>query len=368
MKNFKKCLLLAAMVAAAGMAGAQKETSAPEKFDMKGYKIYFGNPHSHCNYSGDILKFHPETFDPNNTPDNHFRLAKENGYDFYVITDHSQYTEQYTPEAWADLAAKSKEWTCPTFVALRGYEHSENNGPDGYGHLNVFNSRTFLNALADGVSLQYFYNWLCEPQNRDAFASFNHPGPNKKDFDNFNFLNDAIRDKITMFEISNWKPCYICYMTALEKGWRVAPTASLDNHNLEKIAPWTARTGVIADALTPQGVLDAMRSRRVYATFDKNLSVAYRVNGKWMGSALKKPGKLKFDIAVSDPDATDPGQAIKRIEIISSGDKVVASKDFASHDARWQISLSPMEKYYFLKIYNGSSEMPVAYAAPVWVE
>lgn len=114
------------------------------------YKLYFGNTHSHCNYSGDIAKFRAKKgldLDPKNTVESHFRIAKENGYDFYFVTDHSQY-ECYTPEAWQDIKDKAAEYTDETFVALRGYEHSENDGPEGTGHMNVYNSDTYLNALA----------------------------------------------------------------------------------------------------------------------------------------------------------------------------------------------------------------------------
>ena len=40
--------------------------------------------------------------------------------------------------------------TDASFVAIRGYEHSENNGPGAKGHQNVYNSSDYLNALAEG--------------------------------------------------------------------------------------------------------------------------------------------------------------------------------------------------------------------------
>ena len=57
-----------------------------------------GNTHAHCRYSGDAVQT------DENSVENHFRLAKANGYDFYCVTDHSQY-ESYTPQAWEHIKA-----------------------------------------------------------------------------------------------------------------------------------------------------------------------------------------------------------------------------------------------------------------------
>ena len=137
------------------------------------YKVCFGNTHAHCNYSGDIAVFRAKkglSLDPKNSAESHYELAKENGYDFYFVTDHSQYPV-YTPDAWAAVKAAAEAATDASFVALRGYEHSENDGPDGRGHMNVYNSSDYLNAMADGVSVEYFHNWLAKPEQADAIVT-----------------------------------------------------------------------------------------------------------------------------------------------------------------------------------------------------
>ena len=97
-------------------------------------------------------------------PSEHFRLAKEHGYDFYAVTDHSQ-EAAFQPvseanPAWSEIKREATASSGAAFVALAGYEHSENDGPAGEGHLNVLNSEGMLNALAPGVDLPYFYKWL----------------------------------------------------------------------------------------------------------------------------------------------------------------------------------------------------------------
>lgn len=335
------------------------------------YKICFGNTHAHCNYSGDIAVSRAKKgleLDPRNSAENHYRLAKKHGYDFYCVTDHSQYPV-YTSEAWTDIAARAEAATDASFVGLRGYEHSENNGPDGRGHMNVYNSTDYLNALADSVSIEYFHNWLARPEHADLIVCFNHP--DKEAYNNFHCYNEEARSRMKTIELINGKRTkfYPSFLNALSKGWKVSPVAGCDNHGWEAIAKWKARTGLLVAELTPEGILDAMASRRTFATLDKNLSVIYRVNGKIMGSDVKAARKYKFDIEVSDPDTDQDGQAISRIEVIGDNGKVMASSDFNAHSVHWEPTVSGKSKYYFVLVYNASApETPVAYTAPVWVE
>ncbi len=335
------------------------------------YKVCFGNTHAHCNYSGDIVIAHAkkgQPLDPKNTAENHYKLAKENGYDFYCVTDHSQYPV-YTPDAWAAVKAAADAATDASFVALRGYEHSENDGPDGRGHMNVYNTSDYLNALADSVSIEYFHHWLARPEQAGAIVCFNHP--QEYAYNDFHCYNEAARSRMKLIELINHGRAkfYPSFLNALAKGWKVSPVSGCDNHSWEGIAKWNSRTGLLVTELTPAGVLEAMSARRTFATLDKNLSVVYHVNGKVMGSDIQAAQKYKFDIEVSDPNTERPDQAITRIEVVSGEGRVVASADFNSHDVHWKPVVPAGEKCYFVLVYNASKpETPVAYTAPVWVE
>lgn len=335
------------------------------------YRVCFGNTHAHCNYSGDIAIFRAEKGlepDPENSAENHFRLARENGYDFYCVTDHSQYPV-YTPEAWADVAARAEAVTDASFVGLRGYEHSENDGPDGRGHMNVYRSSGYLNALADSVSLAYFHDWLAQPGQAGAIVCFNHPRPDA--YNDFHCYNEGARDRIRLIELINGNRAkfYPSFLKALAAGWKVAPVAGCDNHGWEGIAKWNARTGLLVTELTPEGVLDALASRRTFATRDKNLHVLYRVDGRIMGSDIREAREYRFDIEVSDPDTDRAGQAVSRIEIVGGDGKVVAASGFDAHRVNWNPVVPAGEKYYFVLVYQASDpDTPAAYAAPVWVE
>lgn len=335
------------------------------------YKVVFGNTHSHCNYSGDIAKSRAKRglgLDPENTVENHFRIAKESGYDFYFMTDHSQYPE-YTPEAWKDIEAKAAAVTDATFVAMRGYEHSENDGPDGKGHMNVYNSNCYLNALADSVSIEFFHNWLARQENDDVIVCFNHPPV--KAYNEFHCYNESARSHFKMMELINGKNArfYPTFLKALSAGYKVSPVAGCDNHSWQGIAKWPARTGLLVTELTPEGVLDAMASRRTYATYDTDLSICYYVNGMVMGSEIPESDEYRFDIRINDPDVEDDGQKITRVEIVSENGEVVESSSFDSHEVDWDVVVSGGKGYYFLLVYNvEKADSPAAYVAPVWIK
>jgi hypothetical protein len=114
------------------------------------------------------------------------------------------------------------EATDGNFVAIAGYEHSENNGPNGTGHLNVINSSEYLNALAPGIDLPYLYKWLkTVSPNGDGpvVASFNHPGPHG--YNDWAWCDSQVADIITLLEVinSNNKIHYAAFVNALDKGW-----------------------------------------------------------------------------------------------------------------------------------------------------
>ena len=336
-------------------------TTDPDPTEKESYQIFLGNTYAHCRYSGDANQ------NEQNTPETHYRLARENGYDFYCVTDHSQY-ESYTAEAWAQILSAADAATDATFVAIRGYEHSENNGPGAKGHQNVYNSTTYLNALAEGVDLSYFHDWLTLPENRSVFVSMNHPGLSQ--YDTFACYNEGARGHVSLIELINGTEDYHgSFLVALSKGWKVSPVAGCDNHSWEGIAKWQPRTGVAAKELTRAALFEAMAAGRTYATFDRNLRLLYYVNNHVMGSEFKTLSeKLTFEIEVSDPDTSEASNRITRIEVVGEGERVVASKEFSTHSVTWKAEVPKQYGYYYLKVYNASSETPAAYAAPVWLK
>lgn len=390
----------------AGMTAAQA---------LSVYHIYAGNTHSHTSFTwshGDqwekpkpaadgkkpraievdpegsqspsesmVLK--PDWQKRQGPPSVHFALAKANGYDFYVVSDHSQEKAFQPPDPknpqWAATKLQAAEATDANFVAIAGYEHSENNGPGGVGHLNVFNSDGYLNALAPGINLPYLYKWLKTATPNGAgpvVASFNHPGPHQ--YNDWAYGDPEIIDIITMLEVinSNNKIHYAAFVNALDKGWKVSPICGNDNHGLWGITHHKSRTFVLATEKTKAAILDAMKHRRTYASLDQNIRCVYTVNGAIMGSTLDRPDVFQFDISISDPDMENPKDKITKLDIVKDGGIVAESfTPTPDHHVVWKPTIrDTTSKYFFVRVWNagggdapnGDPEKPVAWLAPVW--
>ncbi len=348
-------------------------TSSPTlviSYDMAvTYVAYRGNTHSHTSYTsshGDQVSSGDPT--RNGLPEEHHARAKAAGYDFYVTTDHSQEVAfnptSATNPAWVATKQQATDATTAAYVGLWGYEHSENNGPDGNGHINVINSTGYLDALESGVGLQQLYAWLkTQP---GALATFNHPDP--VSYNSFAYRDAEITGIITMLEVinSNSRIHYDAWLAALQKGWKVSPVCGNDNHGFWGITHHTSRTFVVATARTKAAILDAMRNRRTYAALDSNIRIQDKVNDAIMGTPVDSPSTFRFAISVSDPDA---GDRITRVEIRKDNDVLVQAYTPTSPQA--SVSWSPTitdstGKYFFLLVYNEGSTAPMAWVAPTW--
>jgi hypothetical protein len=379
------------------------------------YHIYAGNTHSHTVYTwshgeqfiaakktGDEKKVPGISVSPDGVqspsklqtvkpdwqkhqgpPAKHFALAKANGFDFYAVTDHSQEAAfaptSPTNAAWLATKREAAEATDSGFIALAGFEHSENNGPNGVGHLNVFNSAEYLNALSPGIDLPYLYRWLkTVPPNGEGpvVASFNHPGV--KQYNDWAYRDPEVTDIITLLEVinSNKATHYAAFVAALDKGWKVSPVCGHDNHGFYGITHHASRTFVLATSKTKAAILEAMKNRRTYAALDQNIQCRYTVNGAIMGSTLNHPDVFNFDIAISDPDTDKPKNKITKIDIVKDGGAVVQSYSPApAFSVQWSPTINDAtNKYFFVRVWNAgggdtpgaSPAKPVAWLAPVW--
>lgn len=316
-------------------------------------------------------------------PAAHYALAKSNRYDFYTTSDHSQEAAFHpvspTNPAWVAMQLAATAATDANFVAIGAFEYSENNGPGGKGHLNVLNSREYLNALAPAMDLPYLYQWLKTAQSNGdgpVVASFNHPSANQ--YSNWADRDPQVTDIITMLEVinSNTKIHYEAFLSALAKGWKVSPVCGNDNHGLGGVTQHTSRTFVLATAKTKAAILDAMKNRRTYASLDGNLQCRYTVNGAIMGSTLNRPDAVKFDIWISDPDATKPTDKISKIDIVKDDGAVVQEYNpTPAHSVTWTPTINDAtSRFFFVRVWNvgggdaagGDPKKPVAWLAPVW--
>ncbi|MCD7881627.1 MAG: CehA/McbA family metallohydrolase, partial [Clostridiales bacterium] len=342
------------------------------------YNIYFGQLHSHTNYSdgaGSITDAYEHATEVHETTDT---------LDFLAVTDHSNsfdsassdsvtITDGSLSEEWTEGKAYAEQYTTDEFVALFGYEMTWSNG---LGHINTYNtdgfqSRTQSAYTTYSTALQNYYDTLKTVT--DSISQFNHPGTTFGDFQDFSYFDEEIDDLITLIEVGNGEgtigsssyfPSYEYYTRALDKGWHVAPTNNQDNHKGLWGDANTARTVVLADNLTEDDIYDAMRNYRVYATEDNDLSIYYTLDGNIMGSILSESDvddTVTLSVKISDP--TD--SSIGTVSVIVNGGYVLASQTVSGNEDTVTFTVSSDYSYYYIKVVEADGD--IAVTAPVWV-
>lgn len=371
----------------------KKETSKTWSFTIgeATFQRYFGQLHSHTQYSDGAGSLESALAYIKALPDSA-------NVDFVAFTDHSNYFDKSgaaNPEGalydmslasaasqnlWNEyksaVAAFNKE-NAGSMVAIAGFEMTWSGGP---GHINTFNTpgivsrnNTTLNNKTKDAGLQAYYKLLSQTEGIDSISQFNHPGTTFGNFIDFGYWDAVVDTRMYMVEVGNgegqigaggYYPSYEQYIMALDKGWHVAPTNNQDNHKGRWGNANDARDVILTDDFTEDGIYEALRARRMYATEDKNLELDYTVNGNMMGSIIDVPEKLNFEISFNDPDRTD---SIAKVELVVNSGKVAYTWDSAADLAKGSVSveLAPEYTYYFVRVTEGDGDLAVT--APVWV-
>ena len=344
---------------------------------LDGYQLYFGQLHAHTNIS-DGAGSVTEAFQ---------HASQVENLDFLAVTDHSNSFDNESDsrvDLGADLTNVSDEWkqgheaaaavTGKDFVGLYGFEMTWS---DGFGHINTFNtpgfeSRSnseFGNKSGSTEGYQNYYDKLVEVGS--SLSQFNHPGTTFGDFQDFAFYDPQVDQRITLIEVGNGEgaigssgyfPSYEYYTRALDKGWHVAPTNNQDNHKGNWGDSNTARSVVLASDLTEEGIYDAIRNYRVYATEDNDLSILYALNGNAMGSILsKQENGVTLTAQITDPTDT----ADMKVEVIVNGGLVIGTQTVTGGSGTVTFHFDSNEySYYYLRITQ--ADQNIAVTAPVW--
>lgn len=358
------------------------------------FAAYFGQLHSHTGEYSDGSGTLDEAL-------NYVKGIPENdNVDFVAFTDHSNYFDSTSApnpaEALYDkskmTSASANKWAAynnaidnfnassPDRIALAGYEMTWSGGP---GHINTFNTpgivsrnNSTLNNKTGDAGLQAYYNLLIEAGSKGVASinQLNHPGTTFGNFSDFAYYTPALDNYVQLVEVGNgegqigaggYYPSYEQYIMALDKGWHVAPTNNQDNHKGSWGNANDARNVIYADSLTEDGLFDAIRERRLYATEDKNLEISYTLDGHMMGSQLgtEDVGE-NVDIAVTvyDPDYND---AISKVEVVVNSGRVAYTWDSIPASGELSCTIPAAYSYYFIRVTQMDGNLAVT--APVWV-
>ena len=356
------------------------------------YQLYFGQLHSHTQYSDGAGSLDAALDYVKNLPESA-------NVQFVAFTDHSNYfdttgaanpegalydmslasaSSQETWNSYRSSVAAFNEANAGSLVALAGFEMTWSGGP---GHINTFNTpgivsrnNSTLNNKTDYAGMRAYYALLSQQEGADSLSQFNHPGNTFGTFGDFAFWDPVIDSRMYMVEAGNgegqigaggYYPSYEYYTMVLDKGWHLAPTNNQDNHKGRWGNANDARDVILTDDFSEEGIYDALRAMRMYATEDKNLEIGYTVNGMLLGSSLTEvPEKLNIHVTVNDPDASD---TITKVEVIVNSGKTAYTWDDPAVLATGDLSvtLDPDYSYYYIRVTQGDGDLAVT--APVWV-
>lgn len=353
------------------------------------YSLYFGQLHSHTTYSDGSGSLDDALTYING-------ISKSDNIDFVAFTDHSNYFDKAgaaNPEAslykkslmttdsqtiWNEFKTKIDKFNAsPTnrgVIALGGFEMTWSGGP---GHINTWNTEgivsrnnTNLGSKTNDSGMKAYYSLLSQPEGADTVSQFNHPGTTFGTFSDFAYWNPTVDSRITLVEVGNGEgaigsggyfPSYNYYTMALDKGWHVGPTNNQDNHKGKWGNANDARDVIITDDFTEQGIYDALKERKVYATEDKNLEITYTLNDELMGSIIKEvPESLNLNVTLNDAD-----DAIQKAEVIANSGRVVYTWDVNAQSKELSATLNPDYSYYYIRVTEKDGD--IAVTAPVWV-
>jgi hypothetical protein len=271
-----------------------------------------------------------------------FPSMQDAGLDVAALTDHA-YTEEYAiglePGTWARTGQLADEFNQPgRFVAMRGFEWTH----PYLGHVNAWFTEAFTDE-SDSGTLKPLYDWLVRSpvaqvsgvhrsvDGSPAVAGFNHPGREPGRFAEFGYLPEA-REQMVSLEMFNRYDDFLFQgfaagepsplVACLGAGWRTGLLGVTDEHGDDwGIPEGKGRAGLWVRRLSRRGVLEALRSRRFFATRVAGLRLDATLNGRPMGSSLHhRTGRMRLAVDV-DRGPQWRGQKLQ-LQVLRTGDSV----------------------------------------------
>jgi len=346
-------------------------------------RVFWGDIHSHTQLSADGL---------GSGEDAYAYARYVSGLDFLSRTDHASYFESGNAiadfEACADLADAHD--APGSFVALQGYEVSFDSP---YGHHNVyFRGRPTLPGDEYTMTLPELWKGL---RGQDALTiphhtlkmpavvdwTGTHDADLRRNFEIFSAhgLSEAFdpshplaieQSQFTNNSVTSRRGTSA--QQAWENGLRLSTLASSDDHRAHPGMPHQGVIAVLAESLTREGVFDAMRARRTYATTGVRIILEFSVGGIDMGGEGAAARPLEIRTAAIGTDVIDVVEVLRHI-VGQPGFQVIATKRPAVDRFEWTVAddPGPRASVYYVRLrqrgfVRGVTAM--AWSSPVWIE
>jgi hypothetical protein len=322
------------------------------------YKCFYANLHAHTSFS-----------DGKSTPDTAYAYARDvAGINIQALTDHNNGYYDYNPALYLVVQQAAAAYTEDgVFVALAGQEIG-NSG--GFGHIACYETPTLSPSFNSASDLLACYKWLLSSGRP---AMYCHPTLfQDEDFNYFYFYPEYL-PAMDLLEVINQNGNYQDeYLNALNKGWQVGATANQDNHDSNWGAAANSQgrvplTGIWADTLTKQSVLQAMQARRTFATLvypaGDRMEVYIKAENHWQGEYFTTTStELNIEIGAKAVLVN-----FNKLYLYGDGlptDSITVQKTDTVWRFTKQVDLG--KHYYFVKALQTDGDM--SWTSPVFVD
>jgi len=352
--------------------------SNPMVIAAEGPRIYWGDLHGHSNFS-----------DGTGLPDEYLSYARDvSALDVSALTDHDHWgmLPLYShPQLWDEIQKQTKAFHVPgRFVTLLGYEWTS----WIYGHRHVLyfadSGPVFPWSSPDYETPTQLWKAL-EGQPALTFAHHSAGGPIAVDW---SFAPDPRFEPVTEIVSIHGSseaadsPNLIVHAVdgnfvrdgALGRGYRLGFIGSGDRHDGHPGAyqvdpPMGGLAAILADELTRDGVLEALRARRVYATNGPRMLLRMALGTHRMGESISVAkdgkdghfsGRLFVHVVAQAP--------LERVELVRSGkleDGIGIEGELEAMLDREVKDLAPGEYVYVRAVQKDNG---AAWSSPIYVE
>ncbi|MGB5177056.1 MAG: CehA/McbA family metallohydrolase, partial [Thermoanaerobaculia bacterium] len=335
-------------------------TSNPLVVSSDGESIVWGDLHGHSALS-----------DGTGTVEDYFGYARDvAGLDVVALTDHDHWGMEplaLNPEFWSEIRRQVESfYRAGEFVTLLGYEWT--NWIHGHRHVLYFSSEgeVLSSVDPDFESPDQLWDALRgEPALTVAHHSAGGPIPTNWEFPPDPEL-EPITEIVSVHGSSEamdspgliYSPLPGNFVRdVLDRGFKFGFVGSGDSHDghpgLAHLAsPSGGLAAFLAEDLTREGILRALRSRRVYATNGPRIVLATRLGGQPMGDDIELAGLKKDSAAGQDVELSVRVVAqgpLDRIDVIRSGQvhlSVACDEQTECSFVRTLVGLHPGEYVY----------------------
>jgi hypothetical protein len=335
-------------------------------------RVFWGDLHGHSGIS-----------DGTGTPEDYYRYARDiAALDVAALTDHDHWGMpplSESPDLWEDIRAQTEAFHEPgRFVALLGYEWTS--WLHGHRHVLYFGDEGRVLSFVDPAYESPLQLW--EALRGEPALTITHHTAGGPIANNWDIPPDPELEPVT--EVASVhgsseaadSPRLIYHpieghfaRDALDRGYRLGFVGSGDSHDghpgLAHLAsPNGGLVAILAEELTREGVLEALRARRVYATNGPRIFLHATLDGLPMGSALAADGGRTRTLGVRAV-APDP---LERIDLVRSGQVVQTFAAQGEREIRLEEPITGLQGGEYLYVRVVQADGGAAWSSPFFLD